>query len=473
MEMFSEKLAEICTEVINNPESNISRIGEVLSMTKKLKEDDTGLALLSLAKVFKNIVPLYKVRIHSDVVKHKSQNIKVSIFDKCLFSQYNVYIKELCNSELPESYKAAAELLRTVDHFNFSDRIVAKVLRGSSLSHPVSKLCLEVLVDRIKNDIIGDTIFIIIDKCLDCRFNHLLVEALIDSKYLEKCVQIRIEKEEYYNKQRIEERKRAKREIFGKGFFAKKRIIDKKEKKEEKTRLKLQSEVRGVEEGEISAINEKNYVKTVNALQRLYFTILKEKYTNCNKSVYIGVRKYIKIIRKEFHEGLYTLLVGSIRDCYDKCVSSLREYKEFELAYYNNYILASLEGMSTIFEIYGQNGIDFKRILDVYFYIVHPTNFHTNISDFELVSFIGRCFFIRIEQPKQRIVALLQRLMVTRSLRFIPVLDLFIKDLEVKYDIDFSDHEIKSRNAYDSDVSDIDNVPNKPFYEYFLYKKMQ
>ena len=227
MEIFSDKLAEICTKVINSPENNINKLGEVLSMTKQLKQDDSdfGLALLSLAKVFKNIVPLYKVRIHSDAVKHKNQNIKVSDFDRCLFSQYNLYIKELCNSELPESYRAAAELLRTVDHFNFADRIVAKVLKGSSLSHPVSKLCYEVLVDRVQNDTIGDTIFIIIDKCLDCRFSHLLVEALVGSKYLEKCVQIRIEKEEFYNKQRIEERKRAKKEAFGKGFFAKRKII--------------------------------------------------------------------------------------------------------------------------------------------------------------------------------------------------------------------------------------------------------
>ena len=129
--------------------------------------------------------------------------------------------------------------------------------------------------------------------------------------------------------------------------------------------------------------------------------------------------------------------------------------------------------MSTVFEIYGHNGIDFKRILDFYFYIVRPTNFHANISDFDFISQVGRSLFIKMEQPKQRVIALLQRLMITRIFRYAPALDLFIKDLEVKYDVEFSDHEIRSRDAYDSDINDVDNVPNKPFYEYFLYKKMQ
>lgn len=450
MEDFSqksaEKLAETCTSIINDPESNIAKVAGILK-----SEEDTGIVLLSLAKVFKSIVPLYKIRIHSDKIKHKNRELSVSTYDRQLFMQYNLYIKELCKCNLPESYRAAAELLKTLDHFNFADRIVSKVLLGTTIPHAVAGICVETLADRIKNDLIGDTIFIIIDKCLDCKFAHVLVEALLESKYLEKCVQIRIEKETFYEREKMEERKRSKRERTGKGFFAKKYTNDKGERKEEKKRLQLQKEVREQERREIDPINEKNYVKTVNALQRLYFTVLKNCISPCYKSVYIGIRKYIRIIRKEFHEGLYTLLNNTIEKADTR---------------------SALEGILSIVDIFGDSRMDFKRAIDVFFLTVRPFNYHVALRDFEIVCRVGRCLFLDIIQPKHRVSVLLQRLMHSRCVRCIPGYPAFIKDLEVKYSIDISDNEIKNRNMYEDTAQDIDSIPDKPFYEYYLFKKM-
>ena len=308
MENIPEYLSVECTSILNDPESNIKKVSEILKI-----QTQKGLVYLSLVKVFKNVVPLYKIRTHSNKVKHRNQEHSVTDFDKVLLAQYNVFVKEICSSDLIESFKAAAELVKCLDHFNFADILISKVLIGTTKQNSVGKYCIEVLVDRVKNDPLGETVFMILNQCLDYKFSSHIVEAILESKYLEKCVQIRIDKETFYDKEKIRERKEAKKEVAGRGFFKKKFLIGKTDKKEEKKRLQQMKQVRMQEETELSAINEKNYIRTVNALQRLYFTVLKTHNQPCFLNTFKGVRKYIRIIRKEFHEGLYTLLIDAIK----------------------------------------------------------------------------------------------------------------------------------------------------------------
>lgn len=444
---IQQHLANECTSILNDPENNIKKISEIL----KIKEHK-GLIYLSLVKVFKNIVPLYKIRVHSNKVKHRNQEMSVTDFDRILLQQYNAFIKEICSSDEIESYKAAAELIRCLDHFNFADRLISKVLIGTTKQHAVGKFCIESLVDRVKNDPIGETIFMILDKCLDYKFSHQILKAIIDSKYLESCVQIRIAKETFYQKEKIEERKLNKREKAGKGFFKKNFLKAKAEKKEEKKRLQQMKQVRMQEETELSAINEKNYIRTVNALQRLYFTVLKTQNEPCYESTFIGVRKYIKIIRKEFHEGLYTLMIEAIR---------------------KSSVNACLEGMLTIHQIYKDCGYDFKRILDSLFALISPFNFNFNQEHFEFFSKVIKLYFVETIQPKVRVFAFIQRLILARCVRLVPQFALLIKNLEVKYDLDINDHDYKNRMVNNLETEDVDRITFKPLYEYYLFKKLQ
>lgn len=439
------QIADVCTRIINEPERNINEVSSLLKSKK-----DKGLLFLSLTKVFKNIVPLYRIRLHSGQVKHKNENLSVTEFDRRLFRQYNLFVKEVCSSDCTESYRAAAELLMTLDHFNFADRIVAKVLLGTTRPGQVAAQCVEALVDRIKNDQTGDVIFIIIDRCLDYRFSHDIVKAMLESQYLDKCVKLRIEKETYYEKENVERRRKEKQEKPGKGFFAKKFLIGKKEKKEEKTRLQLQAEARSQEQTELAPINDKNYVRTVNAMQRLYFTVLKSRDTSYFEDTFVGVRKYIRIIRKEFHEGLYTLLLDAIR---------LTDVK------------ASLEGILTVFEVYRNCGYDFKRLVDVLFQAILPFNYGLTHELVPSLCVCVRHMFIDITQPKLHVVAFTQRLMHCRLIRYAPEYDSLIKALEVKYNLEFTDFEMKPVELKDLDATDIDRVAFKPFYEYFLFKR--
>lgn len=446
-EVERKQIAEICTKIINEPERNIDEVSTLLQASL-----DRGLLFLSLAKVFKNVAPLYRIRLHSSKVKHKNGNLSVSEFDKKLFKEYNLFVKAICSSDCAESYRSAAELLKTLDHFNFSDRIIAKVLLGTTKSQSVAMCCVEALVDRIKNDQTGDTVFIILDKCLDYRFSHHIVKAMLESRYLEKCVEIRTEKESYYEKESVERRRKNKLEMPGKGFFAKKFLVDKRERKDEKRRLQLQKDVRMQERSELDPINEKNYIRTVNAMQRLYFTILKSHDKMHFEHTFIGVRKYIRIIRKEFHEGLYTLLLSTIKIADPS---------------------AALEGILTIFEVYKDCGYDFRRVINVLFQMARPFNY---LFTTELTQNFCRCarhILLDIAQPKLRIIAFAQRIMHCRITRHVPEFDRLIKDLEVKYNLEFTDFDVKYKELGDLDTSDIDCVAAKPFYEYFLFKKVR
>lgn len=445
-EIEKRQLAEICTRIINEPEKNIDEISGLFHTIK-----NKGLLHLSLTRVFKSIAPLYRIRLHSDKVKHKNESLSITVFDRKLFKYYNAFVKEICISGSIDSYKSAAELLRILDHFNFADRLVSKVLLGTTKSHAIAKCCIEVLVEKIKNDSNGDVIFLIIDNCLDYRFSHVVVDAMLESQYLEKCVNIRLEKEQFYEKESIERRKRDKSEKSGKGFFAKRFLIGKKERKAEKSRLQLQKEVRQQEKMELDPINEKNYIKTVNAMQRLYFTILKDQNKESFGSTFIGIRKYSKLIRKEFYEGMYTLLLNAIRAA--------------DAA-------SALEGILTVLEIYKDYGYDFKRIIDVLFQLVMPFEYS---FECELVCNLCVCIrrlFLDISQSKLRVIALVQRLMHCRITRFIPELDRLIKDLEIGYNLEFTDLDAKNAELGDLNGIDIDRITYKPCYEYFLFKKV-
>ncbi|KAI5179459.1 nucleolar complex protein 3, partial [Pancytospora epiphaga] len=407
------ELADTCLQIIQDPAPNISKIGSLLKTTK-----DRNTLMLSLVKVFKHIVPLYKIRVHSGKVKHRNGELTVTPFDKELVGYYNEYIKELCSADSSDSFRSASELLKSLDHFNFADRVVSKVLLGTRLNSVIGTMCVDALVDRIKYDEVGETIFMIINQCLDYKHSHVIVEALLESKYLEKCVVIRTDKEEKYNKKYNEEKRRENKVKKKEGIFKKAPIYSKSARKEEKKRLAIQSAVKREEESGLAGIDDKNYVKTVNALQRLYFTILKEKVNLCYRSVFIGIRKYIKLIRMEFREGLSVLLHDSIADASPS---------------------DKLEGVVAVTSIYANGGVDLKRIINTVFVMLHPLGSELSLVDYGCIKAVIKQLFIETRQSGARVNALIQRLMQVRLVRYVKECDEIIKMLETVYDVDFND----------------------------------
>ncbi|KAI4293076.1 nucleolar complex protein 3, partial [Pancytospora philotis] len=425
---------------------HVSEIARVLRV-----REHSDVVHLALAKVFKNIVPLYRVRVHSEKVKHRNGELAVSAFDRELVGAYNAYIKELCASSSADSFRCAAELLRALDHFNFADRVVAKVLVGTNLDGPAGVACADALVDRIRHDALGDTVFMILNQCLDHRYSHRVVDALLESAYLRRCVEIRIDKEEKYNRERNERRRAERRVRKQKGFFGKAPTYGKQAQKGEKARLVLQSAAKREEDEQLGRIDDKNYVRTVNALQRLYFTVLRDGHRACFRGTFAGVRAFIKLIRLEFREGLYVLLHEALRQA--------------DAA-------AGLECVATVLAVYGDSGLDLKRVLDHVYALLHPFGSALDADAAAALVPAVRQLFVDTRQPLQRVHAMVQRLCLARAVRRMPALSEMIRMLEVAYDIDFSDCERAAKRTNCSAEEDIDKAEIRPLYEYHLLKRV-
>jgi len=442
----SEEIADKCLQIINAPEHNIKNVTRLLA-----SEADRGIVLLSLAKVFKNITPLYKIRLGTEKIKHKNSERSASEYDKNLVAEYNAFIREICKSQLPESFVCACELLKSLDHFNFNDKLVSKVLVGTTLEPGIRNACIATLIDRILNNSNGECVFMIINNCLDYKFAHQIIESLLECKYLGKCVEIRLSKELKYDEEYIRQKKEEKRGGKLKGFFKKKEIHDKKLQKEEKRRQQLQKEIKAQEDQAMEPLEERNYIKTTNALQRLYFTILKEKMEECYLGVFAGLRKYIRIIRREFHEGLYTL----VNDAIDGGRPADR-----------------LEGISTLLFIYKDQGFDFQKAINCLFGLVDPLNHDLGIECVQKTADVIGMLFIENRQSNERAHAMMQRLVLARCMRYVPAYDRVIRLLEQKYDIDVGDASFRNKKVPENNYKNIDQVPLKPFYEHLPYMKL-
>ncbi len=431
------KLAETCSTILNNPESNLEKINDVL--------EDDGLVLISLAKVFTTICPLYKIRVHSEKIKHKGSEIELTVFDKNLVKIYEKYIKILIKSRSKESYLASCILLKSLDHFNFVDSIVSKVLLGTRVADVAPK-CRLTLVNRIENDLEGECVFLILDKCLDFSFSHEICETLTNCQFLQKCVEIRIAKEEKYDKKKPLE-KRIKK--FGtkqeKQFFKSKKMRG-KEGKEEKKRLIKQNEQRVEESTNLDQINEKIYIKTVNAYQRLIFTVLKENKLRHIPGVCKSIRMFHRIIRKEFYEGLYALLNDNIST-------------------------GGLECIETILFLYKDKGIDHKRSIQRIYEIIKP--FNSENIDFSKCFELIRELFLSSKNLTKRATLIIQRLMLLGVVRYIPNLSELISDMVNFYDLNLKDFDkrVSFNNNFDF-TSDIDRQGDRFTFEYFSFRKM-
>ena len=386
--------------IINDPYTNIESLKSFLTS----KDEETS---LSVAKIFANIVPLYKIKTNNNKVKQKiGHQSTVSDYDKKLLEFYTVFLKNVLNNKNDDfTYKIAAYLLDELDHFNFNDRLVSKVLEGCKNNNII---CQNVITKRIENDTNGEILFFILDKSLDMGFNKIITEALLKSRFLNKCVEIRIAKENKYAK---EEKKKVKerRNLFDN------RNLKGREKKREKERYKKQKEVKAEIDEEMEGVDHKVYVKCVNALQRFYFTILKNKEVNCVGATCSGLRKYFKIIRKEFHEGIMFML-----------------YDNVNLEHTNN----TLNIIRTVFIIFKDAGIDFNKLIDVLYEIIDV--YMENKRFKELLDDV----LLKNTQSYSIALKFYKKLLVIRILHYSTWVDEIIHRISIKYDINYKDEMI-------------------------------
>lgn len=221
-------------------------------------------------------------------------------------------------------------------------------------------------------------------------------------------------------------------------------------KKEEKERLKTQKEQRDCEYNEMDEINDKIYTKTVNAYQRLLFTVLKQGRVNCIVGALKSIKKFHRIIRKEFYEGLYALTTNVLTD------SSVE---------------ISLEAIDTILFLYKNKGIDYKTPINKLYEIIRPFNQTLKLEHCDLLVSCIRKLFIQAPQSPKRTTIFIQRLILLRITRYLPLFDDLIKELEIHANINLLDFEGYRAKDILSTSDDIDKQQDRFSFEYFLYKK--
>lgn len=429
MQIDIKDIATLCKSIIQEPARNIKKIKILLNT----ETGDNSLKYLSILKIFKSIIPLYKIRLLKDKVKHKKEQDKVSKEDIAILKMYSYFINKICSEDTYCCYKIACEVLEHFDHFNYTDIIVKKILKGTLKENIVSDMCIETLRKKIFFDSDKNITFCIINQMYETNYKSDVLSLLINIKILDK-EKIDEEKNNLKSKDK---------------FFKTTRSLKKDNLKIEKLRRKKESDVR---KDENLDKNQEEYIfhrKIIDGVQRLYFQILRKKIKQKFKYTFIGIRIYKEFIRKEFYEGLYILLNENLELC---------TYED------------KLECILTILCIYSGYKYDFKKIVQALYNTLNP--FFINNDILKKIEIIIDQLFFKTKQPQKRVHVILEKLILIGCINYSYIITNLIKNIESYYDIDFYEKFKFKDLENDNEQKDIDQEEIRPLFCYEIFSKM-
>ncbi|KAJ6808298.1 nucleolar complex protein 3-like protein [Iris pallida] len=163
-ELFARKkirLAEIGMTLIENPESSIKSLKELLQICNDEDHNIVKLGLMSLLAVFKDIIPGYRIRLPTE--KELEMTVSKAVrqtrfYESTLLQSYKDYLLRLMALEKQTLYHRVAvrclcNLLDAVPHFNFRQSLLAGVIKNiSSTDDVVRKLCCEAIKSLFTNE---------------------------------------------------------------------------------------------------------------------------------------------------------------------------------------------------------------------------------------------------------------------------------------------------------------------------------
>ncbi|TBU06297.1 putative nucleolar complex protein [Hamiltosporidium magnivora] len=461
-------LSEDCKKIIHEPEKNILLVTHILNCSTeyllpfKNDNDIKNIINLSLLKVFKHIIPLYKIRTSNEKVKLNKEQKNIMEYDKKLLNVYIFYLKSVFCKNTFESYKCACEILNELDHFNFLEKSVNKVLIGTISEHEEIK---EMCLDSVKNKLEGnneETIFVIINQMYNLKFSSSGFEFLLNIKYLEDKIfsdlqleengkkDIKIEKKN--KKMEFLQRKNEKKktnEIFLKNLENNKNKMSICDKKREKSRRLNERIIDEVENSENIDSKRKTLKKIVDALLRLYFRVLYDKKTNFYLLTFDGLIKYKRFISQSFLEGLFLMLNN--------------------LEIQNNSKL-EINKLLCIQNIFENRNYDFKKSVSIIYKILKPLEMDIDRNNLEKLKIIVINLFINMKQPINRVNAILHRLIQFCLIKRVDLFHDLIFILKNNYSVNFSDFDQINANNYSEE--DIDLVSEKAFFEFHTFLKV-
>ncbi|KAL6598217.1 hypothetical protein ACP70R_046382 [Stipagrostis hirtigluma subsp. patula] len=163
-ELFEKKkaqLAELGMAMLEDPESNIRSLNDMLIISNDKDQKVVKLGLMSLLAVFKDIIPSYRIRqlTEKELAVEVSKEVKKTrYYEYTLIRCYKAYLQKLISLEKkPHFYLLAVRcmcaLLDTAPHFNFRESLLASVVKNLSSTDDVArKLCCETIRSLFINE---------------------------------------------------------------------------------------------------------------------------------------------------------------------------------------------------------------------------------------------------------------------------------------------------------------------------------
>ncbi|TPX57465.1 hypothetical protein PhCBS80983_g03803 [Powellomyces hirtus] len=323
-----EKLADIASTIIEDPEKNISNLKNLRQIGGDKDVHVRKLALLTQLAVYKDIIPGYRIRQLTEAeqqVKVTKEVKRLRQYEETLLSNYQAYLQVLENtvqatvksadeadsSLLVVAIQCMAELLTTVSHFNFRLNLMTAVVARMTLKTPpqVSAICCNAICTIFSSDESGEASLEavkLIAKAIKAKHYQVHEEVLKTMLNLQLNQDIGGAKNDQYKK-----KERAERDGYTNDRKRKKneKHVSRKMRKVERRDKEVEKEFKEAEATYDREEVLKRHTETLKFVFLIYFRILKNASNSpLLPAVLEGLARFAHLINVEFFSDLLEVL---------------------------------------------------------------------------------------------------------------------------------------------------------------------
>ncbi|XP_035219969.1 nucleolar complex protein 3 homolog isoform X1 [Stegodyphus dumicola] len=328
LENLKRKVAILCTSIVEDPESNIVALKELVIMfqdttTQMILREKKVLAL-SLLHVFSDIIPGYRIRVQEEKnpkVKLKKETKKLLGFEQALLRSYKKYldilyeriremksIQKKSNISVSKgkvireigliSVRCMCELLSTKFHFNYFKNIANKLVPlVADCDEKVTNICCQSFERLFRADKLGEASFELVKQIVNViKQRKFCVPVILLRTFLSlnlKEAKVEIDKIDM-NKGRKEWR-----------------MMSRTERQNKKKIKELEAELKEAQAYECEENVKKFHTATLNKIFWVYFHILKDgDKPELVAPALEGLSKFAFLINLEFFDDLNSVLCG-------------------------------------------------------------------------------------------------------------------------------------------------------------------
>ncbi|KAI8825104.1 CBF/Mak21 family-domain-containing protein [Fimicolochytrium jonesii] len=321
-----EKLADLASSIIEDPETQIAQLKNLRQIASDKDVQIRKIGLLTQLAVYKDIIPGYRIRQLTDAeqgVAVTKEVKKLRQYEETLLSNYQAYLQILENtvqatvksteeaeqSLLVVAIRCMADLLTSVTHFNFRLNLMTAVVARMTLKNPpaVSAICCNALCTVFVADESGEASLEavkLISKAIKAKHYQVQEEVLNTLLRLRLNKDAKADKKErklkhYDDKDRHNDRKRKKND----------KHVSRKIRKVEKHNKEIEKELKEAEAVYDQDEVQKRHTETLKFVFLIYFRILKNASNSpLLPAVLEGLARFAHLINVEFFADLLEVL---------------------------------------------------------------------------------------------------------------------------------------------------------------------